>query len=154
MKTKSLFITTFLLLFIFQSVNAEELTDQAGFKFNKPKKVERLVIVFPQSFGLAYILGLGDNIVGMPLHKIGLEKQSDSIFMRTVAPNIETAVDIGNPGRCKSINRLHRKNKRMGKKSPELIIINAKPKSAASTFELDESLANFDFEDIELNWTE
>ena len=98
MKTKSLFITTFLLLFIFQSVNAEELTDQAGFKFKKPEKVERLVIVFPQSFGLAYILGLGKNIVGMPLRRIGLQKQSDSIFMRTVAPNMDKAVDVGNPG--------------------------------------------------------
>lgn len=98
MKTKSLFITTFLLLFIFQSVNAEELTDQAGFKFKKPEKVERLVIVFPQSFGLAYILGLGNNIVGMPLRRIGLQKQSESLFMRTVAPNMDKAIDVGNPG--------------------------------------------------------
>ena len=83
---------------IFYSATAEELTDQAGFKFKKPEKVERLVIVFPQSFGLAYILGLGKNIVGMPLRRIGLQKQSDSIFMRTVAPNMDKAVDVGNPG--------------------------------------------------------
>ena len=98
MKNKILLITILFFIFFFQSVNAEELTDQAGFKFNKPEKVERLVIVFPQSFGLAYILGLGNNIVGMPLRRIGLQKQSDSIFMRTVAPNMDKAVDVGNPG--------------------------------------------------------
>lgn len=99
MKTKLLLITTLLIFITFsQSVNAEELTDQAGFKFKKPEKVERLVIVFPQSFGLAYILGLGNNIVGMPLRRIGLQKQSDSLFMRTVAPNMDKAVDVGNPG--------------------------------------------------------
>ncbi len=99
MKTKTLLITTlFLFLSIFQPINAKELTDQAGFKFKKPEKAERLVIVFPQSFGLAYILGLGKNIVGMPLRRIGLQKQSDSIFMRTVAPNMDKAVDVGNPG--------------------------------------------------------
>lgn len=99
MRIKTLLITTlFLFLSIFQPINAEELTDQAGFKFKKPEKVERLVIVFPQSFGLAYILGLGKNIVGMPLRRIGLQKQSDSIFMRTVAPNMDKAVDVGNPG--------------------------------------------------------
>ena len=99
MRIKTLLITTlFLFLSIFQPINAEELTDQAGFKFKKPEKVERLVIVFPQSFGLVYILGLGKNIVGMPLRRIGLQKQSDSIFMRTVAPNMDKAVDVGNPG--------------------------------------------------------
>ena len=99
MKNKTLLLTIiFSFISIFYSATAEELTDQAGFKFQQPEKVERLVILFPQSFGLAYILGLGDNIVGMPLRKIGLEKQSDSIFMRTVAPNIDTAVDVGNPG--------------------------------------------------------
>ena len=99
MKIKTLLITTFFLFIsIFQSVNAEELTDQAGFKFKKPEKVERLVIVFPQSFGLAYILGLGKNIVGMPLRRIGLQKQADSLFMRTVCPNHANTVDVGNPG--------------------------------------------------------
>ncbi len=98
MKNKILLITILFFIFFFQSVNAEELTDQAGFKFKKPEKVERLVIVFPQSFGLAYILGLGNNIVGMPLRRIGLQKQSESIFMRTVAPNMDKAIDVGNPG--------------------------------------------------------
>ncbi len=99
MKNKALLLTIiFSFVFTFHFATAEELTDQAGFKFNKPEKVERLVIVFPQSFGLAYILGLGNNIVGMPLRRIGLQKQSDSIFMRTVAPNMDKAVDVGNPG--------------------------------------------------------
>ncbi|MBR4569658.1 MAG: ABC transporter substrate-binding protein [Candidatus Riflebacteria bacterium] len=99
MKNKTLLLTIIIsFMSIFYSATAEELTDQAGFKFKKPEKVERLVIVFPQSFGLAYILGLGKNIVGMPLRRIGLQKQSDSIFMRTVAPNMDKAVDVGNPG--------------------------------------------------------
>ena len=99
MKNKTLLLTTiFLFISIFQSINAEELTDQAGFKFRRPEKVERLVIVFPQSFGLAYILGLGKNIVGMPLRRIGLQKQTDSLFMKTVCPNAANAVDVGNPG--------------------------------------------------------
>ena len=99
MKNKLLLITILsVFISVFQTSYSEELTDQAGFKFKQPEKVERLVIVFPQSFGLAYILGLGNNIVGMPLRRIGLQKQSDSIFMRTVAPNIDKAVDVGNPG--------------------------------------------------------
>ena len=75
-----------------------ELKDQAGFSFTAPEKMERLVIVFPQTFGLAYILGLGDKIVGMPLQRIGLEKQSQSVFCRTYSPNLSEAVDVGNPG--------------------------------------------------------
>ena len=51
MKNQTLLLTTlFVFVILFHTVNAEELTDQAGFKFKKPEKVERLVIVFPQSF--------------------------------------------------------------------------------------------------------
>ncbi len=44
-------------------------------------------------------------------------------------------VDVGNPGRRKSIVNLHKKLVQTGKPCPELIIIDARPKSAASTFD-------------------
>lgn len=87
-----------LLIFLSNAVFAETLTDQAGFTLKKPEKLEKLVIVFPQSFGLACILGLGKNIVGFPLHRIGLQQQNESIFMHNVAPGVYTAKDVGNPG--------------------------------------------------------
>lgn len=95
---KKKILSTILSLIIVQAALGADLIDQAGFKFKKPGKVERLVILFPQSFGLAYILGLGNQIVGMPLRRIGLEKQHDSLFMRTLSPNLGNAIDVGNPG--------------------------------------------------------
>ena len=59
-------------------------------------------------------------------------------------------VDIGNPGRLKTIRAIHNKNIVQGIKCPELVIIDAKPKKAASTF-VDEALdldMDFDFGDF------
>lgn len=86
------------LLSLSNTIFGECLTDQTGFTFQKPQKLEKLVIVFPQSFGLACILGLGNKIVGFPLHKIGLQEQNKSIFMNKVASSVYTSVDVGNPG--------------------------------------------------------
>lgn len=43
-------------------------------------------------------------------------------------------IDIGNPKRIKKISELHRKNQVLEKYCPELIIIDARPKKAASTY--------------------
>lgn len=93
-----IFYLTFCLLSCFSDIEAAEIKDQAGFVIKTPEKMERLVIVFPQTFGLAYILGLGDKIVGMPLQRIGLEKQSQSKFYQLYSPNLVEAIDVGNPG--------------------------------------------------------
>ena len=69
-------------------------------------------------------------------------------------------VNVGNPGRLKTIKALHRKNQMLGKACPELVIIDARPKKAASTFSDSEELMNisFDFGDFpeidleDLNW--
>lgn len=63
-------------------------------------------------------------------------------------------VDVGNPGRRKSIVSLHRKLVQTGKPCPELIIIDARPKKAASTFNDDswnislDGLSEFNIDDI------
>lgn len=43
-------------------------------------------------------------------------------------------IDVGNPQRLKNIKMLHRKNQIEGKDCPELVIIDAREKRAASTF--------------------
>ena len=53
-------------------------------------------------------------------------------------------VDVGNPGRRKSIVSLHGKLVQTGKPCPELVIIDARPKSAASTFDDESWNSSFD----------
>jgi len=48
---------------------------------------------------------------------------------------IYVLVDVGNPERVKRISELHNKNKDESNPCPELIIINAVPKNAASTYD-------------------
>lgn len=56
-------------------------------------------------------------------------------------------VDLGNPGRKKTILNAHRMNKTKGIKCPELIIVDSRKKNAASTFDNDEwELDELDFE--------
>ncbi len=55
-------------------------------------------------------------------------------------------IDVGNPGRLKTIKALHQKNRREGTDCPELVIIDARPKKAASTYDGDEDLSNVDFD--------
>ena len=59
---------------------------------------------------------------------------------------------MGNPRRLKTIKALHRKNEIDGKLCPELMIIDARAKKAASTFQKDEILQDFDLEDIEFDF--
>ena len=70
-------------------------------------------------------------------------------------------VDIGNPGRRQKIKSLHDEVLQSGKPCPELIIIDAQPKKAASTFESAiqtislEEITNYDMTDIpEINFDE
>lgn len=58
-------------------------------------------------------------------------------------------IDIGNPGRRKSLIERHKKDKRKGVKCPELVIIDARPRSAASTFDMDDFNFDMDFGDID-----
>jgi len=58
----------------------------------------RLVVLFPQSLGLSYILGLGNNIVGMPFQRLSLSADDLCDFFKAYSPNIANAVDVGNPG--------------------------------------------------------
>lgn len=66
---------------------------------------------------------------------------------------IYVLVDVGNPVRLKTIKALYYKNHRAGKECPVLVIIDAKPKKAASTYEPsggtpDLSDDGFDFGDL------
>ena len=58
-------------------------------------------------------------------------------------------VDIGNPIRRKSLIERHKRNKRKGIKCPELVIIDARPRFAASTFYTDDFNFDIDFGNID-----
>jgi len=60
-------------------------------------------------------------------------------------------IDVGNPGRLATIQKVHRKNQLEGKACPELIIIDARPKKAASTYDEDENLDTIDLDFGELS---
>lgn len=55
-------------------------------------------------------------------------------------------IDIGNPGRRKKVIELHKKTLNSGKLCPELIIIDAQQKKAASTYDKDQFCFEDDFE--------
>lgn len=59
-------------------------------------------------------------------------------------------IDVGNPRRLKTIKTLHKKNLFEGRVCPELVIIDARPKKAASTYSKNEETINvgFDFGDM------
>ena len=59
-------------------------------------------------------------------------------------------VDVGNPGRLKTLRMLHRKNLAQGIDCPELVIIDARKKRAASTYVpvKDNMDVEFDFGDF------
>lgn len=59
-------------------------------------------------------------------------------------------VDVGNPGRLNTIKKLHEKNKRTGVACPELVIVNANVRRAASTYEDWEWLDGIDSSEIEM----
>lgn len=55
-------------------------------------------------------------------------------------------VDVGNPGRLKTLRALHRKNLAQGIDCPELVIIDAREKKAASTYVPVKDNMNVDFD--------
>lgn len=59
-------------------------------------------------------------------------------------------IDVGNPGRLRTIKAVHHKNRIEGKACPELVIIDARQKNAASTYFAEEDLKKyaFDFGDL------
>ena len=60
--------------------------------------VERLVVTFPLSFGLVYIMGLSDKVVGIPTQKLHLKKGNLGPFYSHYSPNLDSATDIGFTG--------------------------------------------------------
>ncbi|MBR4570264.1 MAG: ABC transporter substrate-binding protein [Candidatus Riflebacteria bacterium] len=59
---------------------------------------ERVVVTFPQSFGLIYIMGLSNKIVGMPTQKLHIKNGNLSPFYQHYSPNLASATDIGFTG--------------------------------------------------------
>lgn len=55
-------------------------------------------------------------------------------------------IDVGNPGRKKTLLALHRKSQRAGVRCPELVIIDSRKKLAASTYEDEDNLSNIEFD--------
>jgi hypothetical protein len=58
-------------------------------------------------------------------------------------------IDVGNPGRKKTIIERHRSDKRKGIKCPELVIIDARSRSSASTFKTSDLSLDFDFSNLD-----
>lgn len=77
----------------------------------------------------------------------GYEEQVEEYGRAEKTKNlIYVFVDIGNPGRLKTIKALHYKNRSEGKTCPKLVIIDARPKNAASTYNSNENLSDVDFD--------
>ncbi len=64
-----------------------------------PGSVERLVVLFPQIVGAVYLLGLQDSVVGMPRERLKMDRDGKDGFYSRFAPNIDSAVDVGYPGK-------------------------------------------------------
>ncbi len=60
--------------------------------------IERLVVTFPLSFGLVYIMGLSDKVVGMPTQKLRIKDGKLGPFYSHYSPNLASATDIGFTG--------------------------------------------------------
>ena len=60
--------------------------------------VERVVVTFPLSFGLAYIMGISDKIVGIPTQKLGIKNNKLGVFYSKYSPNLATATNVGFTG--------------------------------------------------------
>lgn len=59
--------------------------------------VERLVVVYPQSFGLVYIMGLSDKVVGIPSQQLRITNGQLGPFYSKYSPNLANAKSIGYP---------------------------------------------------------
>ena len=59
---------------------------------------ERVVVTFPQAFGLIYIMGLSDKVVGMPTQKLHIKNGKLGPFYSKYSPNLASATDIGFTG--------------------------------------------------------
>ncbi len=60
--------------------------------------VERVVVTFPLSFGLVYIMGISDKIVGVPVQKIGIKNKELGPFYSHYSPNLASATNVGFTG--------------------------------------------------------
>lgn len=57
--------------------------------------VERVVVTFPQSFGLVYIMGIADKVVGIPAQKLHIKDGKLGSFYSEYSPNLASATDVG-----------------------------------------------------------
>ncbi len=64
-----------------------------------PDSIKRLVVLFPQIVGAVYLLGLQDVVVGMPRERLKMDRDGKDGFYSRFAPNIDSAVDVGYPGK-------------------------------------------------------
>ena len=59
---------------------------------------ERVVVTFPLSFGLVYIMGISDKIVGAPIRKLGIKDDKLGPFYSKFSPNLASATNVGFTG--------------------------------------------------------
>lgn len=88
---------------------------------------------------------------GQYLHGYQLQLQEYAKAEQTTN-QVYVFVDVGNPIRLKTINEIHRRNVASGKPCPELVIVDAKPKKAASTYTEESNEASdlgFDFGNLQ-----
>ncbi len=60
--------------------------------------VERVVVTFPLSFGLVYIMGISDKLVGIPTQKLGIKNNKLGAFYSQYSPNLASATNVGFTG--------------------------------------------------------
>ncbi|SKC09974.1 hypothetical protein SAMN06296386_1261 [Lachnospiraceae bacterium] len=88
-----------------------------------------------------YIHGYEEQI-----QEYGAAERTDSL--------VYVLIDVGNPKRVRDIKSLHEKNKALGIKCPELIIIDANERKAASTYKAEESSLDFELDIEEMDLSE
>ena len=60
--------------------------------------VERVIVTYPQTFGLVYIMGISDKIVGIPSSKLRIKDGKLGPFYSQYSPNLASATEVGAVG--------------------------------------------------------
>lgn len=89
------FIT--ILCFYCNIVFAQIANEQNGGMPVNSSSVRRIVVLFPLSFGIVYVLNLTNRLVAIPKQHIGIADGKLEKFYATVSPEINDSVNIGNP---------------------------------------------------------
>jgi len=91
------------------------------------KSPERIALLFPQAFGIFFILGIANRAVALPSKHTGTNNIEKSQFFRAISPEISSALDLGQPT-SPAIETIL-------KAGPDLILISAATEHSNNSYE-------------------